>query len=61
MRAVAPYMHIGWTFLGSAGLGMGAGYWADARLGTEPWLFLLGALLGIAVGFYHFFMTVLRQ
>jgi hypothetical protein len=45
----------------SVGLGMLGGRWADARLGTEPWLFLLGAVLGIAVGFYSFFLIVLRK
>jgi F0F1-type ATP synthase assembly protein I len=34
------------------------GRWADARLGTEPWLALVGALLGIAVGFYSMFKRV---
>jgi len=34
------------------------GRWADARLGTEPWLSLVGALLGIAVGFYSMFKRV---
>jgi F0F1-type ATP synthase assembly protein I len=61
MRTVGPYMNIGWTFVVSVGLGMLGGRWADARLGTEPWLFLLGAVLGIAVGFYNFFLIVLRK
>jgi F0F1-type ATP synthase assembly protein I len=29
-----------------------AGYWLDGRLGTEPWLMVLGAVLGMGVGFY---------
>ncbi len=60
MRSVAPYLNIGWIFLVTLGLGLLAGYWVDKRFETEPWFFLVGALLGIAVGFYHFFKTVLR-
>ncbi|SMC00093.1 Putative F0F1-ATPase subunit Ca2+/Mg2+ transporter [Thermanaeromonas toyohensis ToBE] len=33
-------------------LGFWAGQWLDRRLGTQPWLMVLGVLLGVAVGFY---------
>ncbi len=39
---------------------MFAGYKADGWLETEPWLFVTGALLGVAVGFYNFFRRVLQ-
>ena len=39
---------------------MFAGYKADGWLGTEPWLFVVGALLGVTVGFYSFFKRVLQ-
>jgi hypothetical protein len=29
------------------------GKWADSKLGTAPWLTLLGAMVGAAGGFYH--------
>ena len=61
MRALGPYMNIGWTFVVTVGLGMLGGRWLDARLGTEPWLFLFGAFFGILVGFYNFFLIVLRK
>ena len=61
MRSIGPYMNIGWTFVVAVGLGMLGGRWLDARLGTEPWLFLIGAVLGIIVGFYSFFLIVLRK
>lgn len=38
---------------------MYGGYRLDVWLGTEPWLMALGALLGVAVGFYGFFKRVL--
>jgi F0F1-type ATP synthase assembly protein I len=39
---------------------MFVGYKADQWLGTGPWLFVAGALLGIAVGFYSFLKRVLQ-
>jgi F0F1-type ATP synthase assembly protein I len=54
-------MNIGWMFVIPTGVGMYGGYEADAYFGTKPWLFLLGAVLGIVVGFYNFFLTVLRK
>jgi F0F1-type ATP synthase assembly protein I len=39
---------------------MFAGHKADGWLGTEPWLFVAGALLGVTVGFYSFFKRVLQ-
>jgi F0F1-type ATP synthase assembly protein I len=54
-------MNIGWTFVVAVGLGILGGRWADARFGTEPWFFLLGAVVGMAVGFYSFFLTVSRR
>jgi len=34
------------------------GYKADGWLGTEPWLLVVGALLGMAVSFYTLFKRV---
>lgn len=30
-----------------------AGRWADGKLGTEPWLLLLGIFAGITLGLYQ--------
>lgn len=54
-------MDLGVIFVVTVGGGALGGSWLDARLGTAPWLLLVGALLGIVVGFYHFFSTVLRK
>ena len=35
------------------------GYRLDVWLGTAPWLFLVGALVGISVAFYGFFRRVM--
>ena len=37
------------------------GRWLDRRWETEPWLLLAGCVLGMVVGFYHFFKVVLRK
>jgi F0F1-type ATP synthase assembly protein I len=29
------------------------GYWLDDRWGTDPWLVIVGAVLGFVVGFRH--------
>jgi ATP synthase protein I len=39
-------------------LGMLGGRWLDSKLSTEPWLGLLGLLLGAIAGFRSLFMTV---
>lgn len=61
IRAVAPYMNIGWAFVVAIGLGILLGRWIDSHWHTEPWFFIIGAFLGIAVGFYQFFLVVLRK
>jgi ATP synthase protein I len=58
LREAAPYLGIGTSFAASVLLGVGAGYWLDRRLGTSPWLLLLGAVFGLAAGFYQFYKTV---
>jgi F0F1-type ATP synthase assembly protein I len=61
IRDVARYSQIGYTLVGSVFLGIGAGYLVDKWLDTYPLFFVLGAVLGIVVGLYHFLVTVLRK
>lgn len=37
------------------------GRFLDLKLGTGPWLLLVGTLLGIAAGFLNFFWAVLPR
>lgn len=40
------------------------GQWLDRRLGTDPWLMMLGVFLGAAAGFYAMYrklMTALQR
>ena len=61
MRRAGPYLGIGSTFLAAIAVFLFGGWWLDGKLGTSPWLTVLGAFLGIAMGFYSFFRTVLDQ
>jgi F0F1-type ATP synthase assembly protein I len=46
---------VGLTLVISTVLGLWGGYVLDQRLGTAPWLMLVGLLLGIASGFVNLF------
>lgn len=37
------------------------GYWLDGKLGTSPYLSLVGLFLGIAAGFYQLYKIALRE
>lgn len=61
MRTIARYTNLGWTLAAAVGLGLWGGWWLDKQWDTEPLMFILGAVLGIVVGLYHFLATVLRK
>jgi F0F1-type ATP synthase assembly protein I len=39
-------------------LGFGAGFWLDGKLGTSPWLSLLGFAMGLAAGVLNVVRTM---
>lgn len=49
-RAFAIGTTITFQFAASVLLGLWLGHFLDQKFGTEPWLMLLGLLLGIAAG-----------
>jgi ATP synthase protein I len=53
------YVGIGFELVVPVLLGVFLGYWLDSRFDTTPWLLVVGALLGIALGFYAFFKAVI--
>ena len=59
-RAAAPYLNIGWIFLGAILVWGGLGFLLDRWLGTQPWLLTVGSLVGIAAGFIHLVLVVQR-
>ena len=44
---------IAFEFTGSVVAGVVVGYFADRHFGTEPWLLIVGTLLGTGAGFYR--------
>lgn len=35
------------------------GKWADSKLGTAPWLLMLGVFVGAGAGFYSFYRRIM--
>lgn len=52
---VSKYLSVGLTSALSTALFAYLGLAGDRRLGTEPFLTLLGALVGAGAGFYHMY------
>ncbi len=46
----ARYWLLAWTVPMSIGIGWGVGWLLDGHFGTEPWLQVVGFLLGAAAG-----------
>ncbi|HEX7487993.1 MAG TPA: AtpZ/AtpI family protein [Anaeromyxobacteraceae bacterium] len=61
-RKAAPYMGASTQLVASVGLFTALGWWGDQKLGHRtPWLLLVGAGVGMTVGFVSFFKTVLGK
>ena len=58
MRETAPYLGLGSSLAALVLVGLGAGYWLDGKLGTRPWLLLVGGCLGIAMALLELYRTV---
>lgn len=59
-QKAAPYMAASSALVASVGVFAGLGYWLDQKLEHEvPWLFIVGAVVGMVGGFISFFKTVL--
>jgi F0F1-type ATP synthase assembly protein I len=50
---MAPYLHIGWVFVLAQLGGLWLGHWLDGKFGTKPWLMVVGAFAGMAIGFVN--------
>jgi len=51
---------VGFQFVASILLFLFIGKWLDEKLGTEPWLLIVGVFIGAAGGFYSMFRQVTR-
>ncbi len=57
-KALGELSTVGITLVLATVIGMAAGYYLDRWLGTRPWLFLAGLVLGIVAGFVSLFRAV---
>jgi hypothetical protein len=53
--SAARFAGLGFQLLASILLFLYAGRWADAKLGTAPWLLMAGVFVGAAAGFYNLY------
>lgn len=58
VNAYGRYAGLGFQFVASMGVLGLLGYWLDGRLGTRPWLMIVGIFLGAAGGFYSLLLAI---
>jgi ATP synthase protein I len=51
----AVFAGAGFELAGCILLGLFVGQWVDKRLGTAPWLLILGVFTGAAAGFFNMY------
>lgn len=54
LREAGPYIGLGTTLAATVAAGLGAGYWLDGQLGTQPWFLLAGGTLGVFAALVYF-------
>jgi F0F1-type ATP synthase assembly protein I len=60
-RKLEPYMAASSTLVGSVAGFTALGYWLDRKMGhSVQWLLLVGAVVGMVIGFVGFFTKVMR-
>lgn len=50
LRTIGQLSTVGMAFVLALVMGFGAGYWLDQRLGSMPWLSMIGFFAGLAAG-----------
>ena len=58
-RIASPYLTLGIQFAVTLLVCVFAGKWVDGHYDTTPAFTLVGGLVGIVAGFYHFLKTVM--
>ena len=61
VRASGRHMGLGLAFALSILLFMGGGAWLDSKLGTKPFLMLVGAAVGAGAGFYSLYYHIVIE
>ena len=57
----ATYAGLGFQFVGAILLFLYVGRWADSRLGTAPWLLIVGVFVGAGAGFYSLYRKLMQE
>ncbi|HUU34398.1 MAG TPA: AtpZ/AtpI family protein [Vicinamibacterales bacterium] len=58
LKTIGQLSTVGLSFVFALMMGFGAGFWLDGRLGTKPWLSLLGFAVGLAAGILNVVRTM---
>lgn len=61
MRASGQFMGLGLTWALAVLLFLGIGAWLDSKIGTAPFLMILGAFVGGAAGFYSLYHHIVIE
>jgi len=61
IRVSGRYMGLGMTWALAVGLFLGVGFWSDSKLGTTPFLTIIGAFVGGAAGFYSLYYHIVIE
>ena len=61
LRATGQYMGLGLTWALSVLFFLAIGAWVDSKLGTSPFLLVLGAFIGAAAGFYSLYYHIVIE
>jgi len=61
MRASGQFMGLGLTWALSVLFFLGVGAWVDSKLGTTPFLLILGAFIGAGAGFYSLYYHIVIE
>ncbi len=59
-RQLEPYLGIGLTFAVYILAFLFVGRWLDQKAGTEPWLMITGAAVGLVLSFVHM-LSILKK
>jgi ATP synthase protein I len=60
-QGIGTYATVGLDFAVAIAIGLYAGWWLDKKLGSTPWLMIIGLLFGVAAGFNLLFKAAKRM
>lgn len=60
-KGIGTYGTVGLDFAVAVVIGFLGGWWLDNKLGSKPWLSVVGLLLGVAAGFNLLFKAAKRM